>query len=512
MTIRLKLIWWFSGLLAVIIVVFGLTMFAVTRWVLINSVDITLQETVDQVWRNSNATLVGEFGSPTGIVIQLPELDVFRASSVVVQVWDMSEEAPRLARASSNLESYNQPLDERMLLQEARHEFPSNESPVLYSNVRLNDRDWRVLTRPIDVWGKRIVIQTATSMETVNQAGRGILLIIVGSMIVAMFGSALVGMYLSFRALKPINAITDAAARVATSDDLKTRLPWNGPADELGRLTSVFNTMMERLEHVFSVQQRFVADVSHELRTPLTAIRGHLDLIKRYGMDPDSFEAVESEVERMQRMVSDLLMLAKADYGGLKLTLSPLDVDVVLTEAYRQGKALVKDRELKLSIHDFEPVRINGDADRLKQVLLNLISNAIKFTPDGGSITLNLRKEGDYAVLEVKDTGIGISEDDQKRVFDRFFQAEQSRARGGIKGDGAGLGLSIAKWIVDAHHGRISVRSEIGVGTTFVVEIPHSEERIVSPTAVTRPRLGIIRRGNHQAASAQAETAHDSTR
>jgi signal transduction histidine kinase len=509
MTIRLKLILWFSGLLAIIIVVFGLTMFAVTRWVLVNSVDLTLLETVDQVWRNSNAALVGEFGSPSGIVIQLPELDVFRASSVVVQVWDMSEDTPRLARASSNLEAYNRPLDERMLLQEADHQFPPHESPVLYSNVRLNSREWRVLTRPIDVWGKRIVIQTATSMETVNQAGRGILLLILGSMIVAMFGSALVGMYLSHRALQPIKAITHAAARIATSDDLKTRLPWDGPMDELGRLTSVFNTMMERLEHLFSVQQRFVADVSHELRTPLTAIRGHLDLIKRYGMDPASFDAIESEVERMQRMVSDLLLLARADYGGLTLTLTPLDVDVVLTEAYRQGRALIKDRQLKLTIQDFEPVRVNGDADRLKQVLLNLISNAIKFTPDGGAITLNLRKQGDYAVIEVKDTGIGISPEDQKRVFDRFFQAEESRARDQGK-SGVGLGLSIAKWIVEAHHGHIRVESEPGSGSTFIVEIPHIEERAVSPTAVTRPRLGLIRRGNHheQASAMPSQTAH----
>lgn len=495
MTIRKKLILWYSGLLALIIVLFGAIQFGVTRWVMVNSVDTSLNDTVDQVWRNSNAALVGEFGSPTGIVIQLPELDVFRASGVVVQVWDMSEDIPRLARSSSNLEGYRAPLDARALSIEAEIVLHDSEpSPNMFTNQFIDNREWRVLTRPLDVWGKRIVIQTATSLETINAAGNGLLIILLGSMGVALIGSSIVGLMLSHRALKPIESITEAASRIAEADDLATRLPWQGPMDELGKLTSVFNHMMERLQHLFSVQQRFVADVSHELRTPLTAIRGHVELIKRYGMDDDSFDAISSETERMHRMVNDLLLLAKADYGGLTLTLSPLDLDTIISETYREAKVLAKDRDLKVTIREFEPVRINGDADRLKQLMLNLVSNAIKFTPDGGTITINLRKDNEYAIIEVIDTGIGIDEEDQKRVFDRFFQAEASRARDVVKGMGTGLGLSIAKWIVDAHRGQIHVDSEIGVGSTFTVVIPHIEARTVSPTAVTRPRLGIIRR------------------
>lgn len=495
MTIRKQLILWYSGLLALIIVLFGAILFGVTRWVMVNSVDTSLNETVDQVWRNSNAALVGEFGSPTGIVIQLPELDIFRASGVVVQVWDMSEDVPRLARSSSNLEGYRAPLDARALSIEAEivlHD--SQPAPTLFTNQFIDNREWRVLTRPIDIWGKRIVIQTATSMETINAASRGILIIMLGSMGVALIGSSLVGWMLSERALKPIESITEAASRIAEADDLATRLPWTGPMDELGKLTSVFNHMMERLQHLFSVQQRFVADVSHELRTPLTAIRGHVELIKRYGMDEESFDAIASETERMHRMVNDLLLLAKADYGGLTLTLSPLDLDTIISETYREAKVLAKDRDLRITIRDYEPVRVNGDADRLKQLMLNLVSNAIKFTPDGGTITINLRKDSENAIVEVIDTGIGIAEEDQKRVFDRFFQAETSRARDVVKGMGTGLGLSIAKWIVEAHRGHISVESQLGSGSTFTVTIPHIEPRTVSPTAVTRPRLGIIRR------------------
>jgi signal transduction histidine kinase len=276
-------------------------------------------------------------------------------------------------------------------------------------------------------------------------------------------------MWLSRKALRPIEGITEAASKIAQTDDLSTRLEWDGPMDELGRLTKVFNGMMERLQDLFSVQQRFVADVSHELRTPLTAIRGNLDLIKRYGVDAESLEAIESEAERMSRMVSDLLLLARADYGGLTLELEPLDLDTVVIEAHQQAKILAKDRDLVINIDHFEPVRIEGHADRMKQLLLNLLGNAIKFTPDGGRITLSLRQSGGKAILRVKDTGIGIGAEDIKHIFDRFYQVDKSRFR---TGDSSGLGLAIAKWIVEAHHGTIGVESELGKGSTFIVEIP----------------------------------------
>ncbi|MFN8530361.1 MAG: HAMP domain-containing sensor histidine kinase [Anaerolineae bacterium] len=493
MAIRYRLILWYSGLLAVIIILFGTILYNVTRWTLVNSVDTTLTQTADQVIENSRPFMLPEFGNPS-LHLSLPELDLFRASGVVVEVWEMNGE-PQLAGTSSNLPNYQQPLDPAALIGSLEFRTPDAAPADQFNVVRLNGEDWRVLTRPVLVWDDRpIVIQTAAPFVTVNQASRALLAIMVISMGVALVGSIALGMGLSNRALAPIETITRTAAGIVATDDLKTRLEWKGPHDELGRLTSVFNQMMERLERLFSVQQRFVADVSHELRTPLTAIRGHLDLIKRYGMDDMSMEAIESEVDRMSRMVNDLLLLAKADFGGLKLDMRVIDLDTVVSEVYREARVLAKDHDLEVTIQDFEPVRISGDSDRLKQLLLNLVSNAIKFTPDGGKITLNLRRTPTDAQVEVIDTGIGISADDLKRIFDRFYQAEPSRVR---KGEGAGLGLSIAKWIAEAHAGSIEVTSELGMGTTFVVSIPHLERATSTPaaaSAVTRPRLGGIRR------------------
>lgn len=460
MRIRTKLILWYSGLLAVIIVIFGVIVYGFMDRTLVDAVDSSLDETATQVIRNSRVQRFGEFGGPIETMIRLPRLDIFRASDVGVQVWGVSQDEPRLLDISANLGDWNQPLDEAVL---------GTDQPI-FSNIKINGREMRVLTRPLTAQGKLYAnVQAVALLDTVNEAREKLLLVMASSAFVGVLGSCILGMWLSGKALRPIERITEAASKIAQADDLSTRLEWDGPMDELGRLTNVFNGMMGRLQDLFSVQQRFVADVSHELRTPLTAIRGNLDLMKRYGVDDESLEAIESEAERMSRMVNDLLLLARADYGGLTLELEPIDVDTIVIEAHQQAKILAKDRDIVISIDHFEPARIAGHVDRMKQLLLNLVGNAIKFTPDGGRISLSLRQSNGKAILQVKDTGIGISPEDTKHIFDRFYQADKSRFR---MGDSSGLGLAIAKWIVEAHHGTISVESEVGKGSIFTVEIP----------------------------------------
>ncbi len=490
MSIRTKLILWYSGLLMIIIVVFGIAVFSVMRLALTSAIDRTLSTTTDQVRAGSRASVIAEFGTPQQVTVYLPELDTFGLAGVLVQVWNLSTSTPTLIDESTNIQNYHAPLDAAALQYISAQKDPD---AATYSNILKNDAEWRVRTQTINVWGRRIAVQVAESSQAIKDAAGMLLFIMLAASSISIFGSIVLGMLVSNRTLKPIKQITAAADRIVATEDLKTRLPWQGPMDELGMLTSVFNRMLERLEHLFSVQQRFVADVSHELRTPLTAIRGNLDLIKRYGADKESLEAIESEADRMARLVNELLFLARADYGELTLEMEPLDLDTVVSEVYREAKILSKDRDLTVRIIDFEPVRINGNADRLKQLLLNLVSNALKFTPDGGQVTINLRHEDYDAVIEVSDTGIGIGAEDKERIFDRFFQTDSSRAR--HHGEGVGLGLSIAKWIVESHHGTISVSSEPGKGTSFTVKLPSLDVRPhILSQAITRPRLGIIRR------------------
>ncbi len=496
MPLRHRLILWCAAILLIVLTLFGAMLYSITRWTLVRVLDDTLMSTIDQAMANAAAIPTGEFSTPEELILRLPELDMFQSSAVIIQAWRVHENGVSLSGASSNIEGYPNALDPVALQAEASA--TGDLQADMWSDAIIDSTEWRVISRPVNIWGQTFVLQAAISMASINQASRWLLIIVVIEMTLALVGTCLIGWSMVSRALNRIDNITEAASSIVNTDDLKKRIPATGPNDEIGRLTSVFNHMLDRIEHMFGVQQRFVADVSHELRTPLTAIRGHLDLIKRYGADPESLDALESEVTRMSRLVTDLLMLAKADYGGLTLTLVSVDLDDLVTEVYREARILAKDRDLKVSVRDFEPVRIEGDHDRLKQLMLNLITNAIKFTPDGGEITINLRRTAADAVLEVSDTGIGICLDDQKHVFDRFFQSDLSRARSdsGDLGanDGVGLGLSIARWIAEAHGGHIFVRSDPGQGATFTVTIPHQMSGN-SPQAATRPRItSLIRR------------------
>ncbi len=494
MTIRKKLIILYAGLIAIVIIFFGLGVFSVIRATWIETVDATLRETADQVIKNSDSYPVGEFGAPTRIVLVLPQLDIFRASNILVQAWAPNAEGKFELRAQSdNLRDYAQPLDQNAL----------TATTAEITTVKKDNAEVRVMTVPLRLNGQDSIfglIQVADSLDTVNQATSRLSLLILGVGILAVLSSLGLGYWLSDQTLRPIETLTEAADNIATAKDLETRLTWNGPMDELGRLTVVFNRMMDRLEHLFTAQRRLVADVSHELRTPLTAIRGNLDLVRRYGMDETSLEAMHSESERMSRMVDDLLLLARADYGNLVIDMIEIDADTVVTEVFKEARILAKDRNLLIRMHHIEPVRLNGNSDRLKQLLLNLVSNAIKFTPDGGQIGLSLRQSGREAVLQVTDTGVGIEAEDIAHVFDRFYQADTSRTRIHNTG-GAGLGLSIAKWIVEAHGGTIEVKSRPNVETVFTVRIPTSEQTLPlvsedgqSYSSIALQKLGLSRR------------------
>ena len=388
MTIRSKLILLYSGLLAIIIVAFGIAMFAVTRWVL-------GQQRGQRTGRHRRSNLVTQprLRSPRIWQTVANRHRPAERSRLFPRLWRgcpglaVGRQRSDLLNASTNLSGYSDPIDAAALRREQQTFDDSTGIDSLYTTANIGSGQWRVLTLPLNnIQGRRVVIQAATSFDAVNQASQGLLLIIVVATVAALIGSVMLGLLLANRVLKPIADITRSAAQITAAADLKTRLEWNGPMDELGQLVSVFNKAMERLEHLFTVQQRFVADVSHELRTPLTAISGNVELIKRYGMDQESLDAIESEAQRMSRLVNDLLLLARADNGELKLKIEALDLDIVVGEAYREARILAKDRDLKVTVVDFEPVRIKGDADRLKQLLSNLLSNAIKFTPDGGQI------------------------------------------------------------------------------------------------------------------------------
>ena len=340
----------------------------------------------------------------------------------------------------------------------------------------------RVLTQPIITADQKVLghLQVGARLNNIDLV-KSLLLLTLSA--VGMFSVALSAGVVTLtvgRALRPIEAVTSAALQITRADDLSRRVPLSGPAtDEVGRLVTAFNATLERLEKLFTAQRRFLADVSHELRTPLTAIRGNVDLMRRMKdkpADAESLDAIQSEAERMSRLVGDLLMLAQAESGNLPVARSDVELDTLLLDIYQQARVLAGSR-LTVNLGEEDQARTFGDRDKLKQVMLNLVSNAIKYTPLGGQVTLGLARVNGWARFTVADTGVGIPPEELPHVFDRFYRVDKARTRAAGTPGGAGLGLSIAKWIAQAHGGRLEVSSQLGKGSCFSLWLPLAETR-----------------------------------
>ncbi len=473
MTIRTRLALWYSAMLTLIIIMFSIAIISMNQISIIAILDQTLKESASslaQTMQFEPAT-AGGAAQPK---IHTSHHNLFSRPNMWVQVWQTHENGqpitPRAVRESDGMTIEDGMLDDD----------PRSTIEPYVSETTFNSIITRVASEPFYIEGQLVgVVQVGTSTTSIAQANIALATTAGVAAAVCILVSIGLGMWIASRLLRPIERITETAASIVNADDLKKRLPVQEPMDELGHLTMVFNKTLERIEHLFQVQQRFVGDVSHELRTPLTSILGNLEIMQRYGHDEDSMNAVYREAERMSRMANDLLLLARADNGELKIDLAPMDFDPLVLECYEQSLMLAKKRSLKIKIGDMDEVRVNGNTDRLKQLILNLVNNAVKFTPDGGSITLSVVALDKNAVFEVTDSGIGISPEDQERIFDRFFQADNSRVHRS-ESDGAGLGLSIVRWITDAHNGRIEVSSELGKGTTFRFIMPALEKKHIS--------------------------------
>ncbi len=319
--------------------------------------------------------------------------------------------------------------------------------------------------------GRRVigVVQVGENSAAVSRVTDALTIAFLVAGAVAAALSLAVGYWLARTALKPIDDVT-AVAREIEASDLSRRIESRGKPEEVQRLADTFDGMLQRLDTAFSQQRNFVLDVSHELRTPLTALRGNLDvLLMQEGLDEESREQLQRmslEVGRLIRLTSNLLYLAHVD-AGRGLDQRPVAMDDLLLEVYRQAKDLRPEVKLRLGKED--QATVLGDRDLLKQLILNLVDNGLKYTPPGGEVTLSLYTEDSSARIVVKDTGPGIPAAELPHIFDRYYRGEGSGGRGG---SGAGIGLAITEWVARAHGGRIEVESEAGKGSTFTVHLP----------------------------------------
>jgi heavy metal sensor kinase len=318
------------------------------------------------------------------------------------------------------------------------------------------------------------IIQLGTHLRFVRKSLTHFKYNLLAALPIVLILGSLGGWILARKSLSPIGYIA-SKARSITSESLGERLTGRGTGDEMDDLIETINGMIARLEGSFRRMAEFTADASHELKTPLCAMRGEAEVLlsKRRGVEEyeETLAGFIGQFDRVNQMLNDLILLSKSDSAQIELQMSPVRVDLLLTDLLSLFEALAEQKQIQLTLDPLREIFVMGDKMRLQQLFSNLIDNAIKYTPKG-SVQVSLDKEGETAVIKVRDTGIGIPEGERERIFKRFYRVDKSRSR---ETGGVGLGLSIAEWIAHAHHGNIEVESELTRGSTFTVSLPLQE-------------------------------------
>ena len=438
MSIRLRLTLWYSVVFAL-----GLAAFAVVVWL---GTRATLHQNIDG-WLMRQADGLEQF-------LKL-ETHGTGTAAVVEETREFSSGLPR----GSGIRLFDR--DGNVLLE--KPESGDTRLEVLPAS----------LTRRVHVAGEEFHYALWRSMDESQAALDDLRFVILALIPVFLALSAGGGWFISGRALRPVEALTQAARKISLQD-LSVPLPLPPRQDELRPLCEAWNEMLSRLDLSASQLRQFTADASHELRTPVALIRTTAELALRQERSTDHYRAslkrIEEDATELTSLIESLMELTRTDAGRASLILKSVNVEDVVSEVRSKVGPTAAENRIDLAVHlPKEPLVVMADRGALQRLLLVLLDNALKFTPPPGRVELRVASapKGHEVVVEVEDTGIGISEEDLPKVFDRFYQADRSRSSGG-----AGLGLSIAQWIVDAHRGRIEVRSSPGQGALFRIFIP----------------------------------------
>lgn len=322
-------------------------------------------------------------------------------------------------------------------------------------------------------------VYVAYPISEINEALSNLFFIFIFLIPVAVVISVGGGWFLATRTFRPVDEIA-RTARVITAHNLDQRIQAAGVDDELGRLAATFNEMISRLQLSFSQVQQFSSDASHELRTPLTILRGELELALRSKKNSaeETRKVLASALEETMHMtaiIENLLTLTKADRGTTNIMMDDVWLRTIVQELQEDCMILAERKRITVRTGSLDDALVLGDAVRLRQLLLNLIDNAVKYTPEEGTVEISLVREQRTARIRISDSGIGIPPEEQAKIFDRFYRVDKARSR---ELGGSGLGLSISKWIADIHGGTISVESEPGKGTTFIVTLPLKHQAV----------------------------------
>lgn len=482
-SLRFKLTLWYVLILGILLTSFSSFLYFTLSKSLYRDTDNKLRSLAELIATES-ASPLSKFGF--GNIDQ--ELETFMNLKPIGKFIQVLDESGKIGRKSDNLKNIQLPISLNAL-KNASKGIITFETSHSIGNTPL-----RIVTLPVKENNHIAkIVQVASSLEDVEDALNTLLIILLITVPSVLLVASLGGQFLANKALKPVDQITQTA-RMITSQNLNQRITPPKVKDEISRLIETFNEMISRLDQSFHQIKQFSADASHELKTPLTILRGEVEVALRKERKPLEYEQILmsnlEEINRMAQIVDNLLLLSKADNEEIRLNREDINLTEILNEVIGQVVILAQSKNLRIETSNHhEDIHIFGDALRIREMLLNLIENGIKYTEEGGSIQVilekeiqclpaenqldpSLGKENKFVKIIVSDTGIGIAKEDQDKIFNRFFRVDKARSR---EQGGSGLGLSICKWIVEAHGGEITVESELGRGSSFIVKLRLSD-------------------------------------
>ncbi len=476
-TIRRRLTVWYTVALTVTVVAFGTLLYLERRQSSLRELDqrLLLEADLAERWLTESYSVLGRIVTTAGGRPALDPgisayLEAVRDYLMVVDttglVLALSEEARGLP--ATDLQRLSRVLDSlRLPKASATLDLGPPLGPVRYVAVRVE-------AAGPEVGG--VLVATSISQAAFGPADllRSMLLIAP----VILIGAVVVGHWLAGTSLRPVQGIMDEVEAITDGRSLHRRLAVPISGDEVARLALTVNGMLSRLEQSFASLHRFTADASHELKTPLMVLRAGVErALVHPGVPAEILQSLDetlAQINQMSEMVENLLTLARADEGRAPLAVEEADLGELLGDVAETAGMLGESAGIGVTSEiPPSPVRLAVDRHRIKEMLLNLVTNAIKYTPQGGSVSLSLSEEDDAVVMSVRDSGIGIAPGDLPHIFERFWRADPARSRTGDR-PGTGLGLAITKWIAEAHGGTITVQSRPGRGTAFVVRLPKS--------------------------------------
>jgi len=458
--IKWKLTLWYGGILALILIIFSSGVYIYFRNSLQKSIDAKIKSIGDVLASSMTDTHnQGVFGN---FERYLENVLGRKPKGKIIQIIDASG---KIGAKMNDIETGTVPVKFTTLERAWKGE-------VVYETLEDMNPKLRLVTIPI-FENKRVngIVQVGSSMADFDETMTKLLIIMIIGIPTSLSITIAVGYFMARKALKPVDQIRRAAVKIS-SNNLDERIDIRGRRDELSRLSETFNAMISRLKDAFQRVNQFSNDVSHELKTPLTILKGETEVVLRKERESGEYKRLLvsnlEEIDRMSRIIDDLLLLSKADTKDITLNLESVSLRDLVADVCMNMKIFADNQGVNLMVDELADVRFTGDELKLRRMFLNILENGIKYTPQGGTVTVSSHASNGHVSVNVKDDGVGISEDHIKYIFDRFYRADRSRKRE----SGSGLGLSISKWIAEIHKGTIEVVSRPAHGSQFSIKLP----------------------------------------